>query len=115
MPRWNMRFEPPPGERKSPADYIDGLDDPKDKALIYRHLRMIQNLEFIDWSVKPITRRKTSIYQLTVGNFRVYLDFKDDKIVIFHVCRKVGQKAKKEDLNIAFSNYQNFTNKIKKK
>jgi len=85
MLQWKLRFEPPPGDRKSPSDYIEGLDHPKDKAIIYEHLKMLRNLEPKDWSIKPIKRRNLKIYQLTAGNFRIYLDYADDTIVVFHV------------------------------
>ena len=77
-------------------------------ALIRRRLLTISELETGDWPywVKMIS----GIYQLTAGDFRVYFGLFERKIVISHVCRKVGQTAKKKDLDRASINFQNYKN-----
>jgi phage-related protein len=115
MPRWKMIFTPPYGNKKSPKDIILKIKNPKEKATIYNHLKLICTLESQDWpDTKPIDHLTERIYQITVGNHRIYANIFEDIIIVTHVCRKVGQKAKESDLDAAVNNWQDFINKKRK-
>ena len=106
MARWNIIFFPPSGARHSPVDTLKSIAQSSAQALIMRRLGTIGQLEIGDWPhwVKMVSH----IHQLTAGDYRVYFGLVERTIVVCHICRKVGQKAKKSDLGTATANLNNY-------
>lgn len=108
MKLWNLVFFPESGERNSPYDRLNVGDcSPQEKANIISKLKHLQELKQIDWPskwAKPIEEFK----ELVHGDFRVFHVLVEDTIVVCHVCRKVGQKAKKRDIRLARANLEGY-------
>ncbi len=100
MPTWQIKFCPPEGEKKSPFTEILEINDPDERAIIFRRLVTIGQLEINEWPhtwVKQIG----DTYQLTAGNYRLYFGIYRGRILVCYVCRKVSQQARQKDLATA--------------
>ena len=104
---WEVVFFPPLGKKYSPADVIRNIDRQSDAANIQKRLETISRLTVETWPSGWI-KRYSQIYQLTSGNYRVYFCTDKRRIVVCHVCRKVSQKAKQEDIDRAKINFWNY-------
>ena len=106
MAKWEKVFFPPEGEKHSPIDALKEIPRPSDQALIMRRLKVISDLDISDWPhwVKIVSKN----YQVTAGDYRIYFNLLDRKMVICHICRKVSQKALKSDLDRARINFENY-------
>ena len=107
MAIWNIVFYPSSGSRHSPHDYIGSLSKKNEIALIYRRLKTIQELPMEEWPSKWI-KKIGSTYQLAADNQRVYFGLEEKTIVVCYACRKVSQKARKEDLRRAEENFKSY-------
>lgn len=114
MPLWIVAYYPPSGESDSPYDKIQSIDDVKEAASIDNLLEMLADLTYMEWSchvkLKPVVKKYNKLLQITDGNYRVYLSLSrsEKKIIVLHVCRKVGRKAKPEDINRAVIHYREY-------
>ncbi len=106
MAIWEKVFFPPEGDKHSPIDAIKNIQRPGDRALIMRRLDLISNLDIGDWPHWVKIVGKT--YQVTAGDYRIYVNLSGKKLVICHICRKVSQKALKSDLDRARINFLNY-------
>ena len=111
MARWSIIFHPEEGQRHSPESFLEGMK-PAEVASIRLKLGIIEDLDNGQWPgwVKMVQ----GLYQITSGDFRIY--FKIDhpsRIIVSHICRKVSQKAKQEDIDRANSNLENYFKKKK--
>lgn len=100
---WNILYFPPKGERNSPIDNLRTRLDADEQANFVERFLKMSELEMTEWA-HDWRKRIGAVYQLTAGNFRAYYGIRGRQIIIVHVCRKVGQKAKTQDLGIAEQN-----------
>jgi putative component of toxin-antitoxin plasmid stabilization module len=111
MPLWKIGYYPEQDDKKSPYTRIQSLTDVNEAVFINRKLELLADLNRMAWSnfveLKPIEK---DIFQITAGNHRIYLslDQRQKTIVVFHVCRKVGQRARKVDIQTAIKNKRNY-------
>jgi hypothetical protein len=107
MPVWEVQFFPAKGERNSPVDKLLELCNVDERNDFLSKLRVLKDSEIKYWQFKWL-KQVEGFYQIKQGDFRGY--FKSDRktIVVVHFCRKVSQKAKKEDLGIARSNWKKY-------
>jgi hypothetical protein len=108
---WDVIFYPPKGERHSPVDTLNYTLRPTEQAHVMHRLGVLGNLETGKW---PHTWVKlvNTIFQLTVGDFRVYFGIAGRKMVVCYICRKVSQKARQSDLDRARSNFEEYLNSL---
>lgn len=111
---WKIIYSPEMGERKSPHDFINGIEE---KASIYLRLSTLENIKIPrEWpGSKPITHDKTTFQQVTIGRYRVYifLDTRDDfnLAVVCHACPKVSRKTKRKDLDRIVTHIRKYQKK----
>lgn len=108
MVLWNLVFHPKTGERNSPVDRLSADDcSQTERANIMQKLSHLQQLQPVNWPYKwskPIEEFK----ELIQGDFRVFYQLIGRTIVVCHVCRKVGKKAKRSDIDIARANSDDY-------
>ena len=107
MAVWTVVFFPPSGHKYSPEDFVLSIDRKADIASIKLRLETIAKLEIVNWPNGWIERYE-KLYQLKAGDYRLYLGIDGRKIVVCHICRKVSQKAKREDIDRAKLNWLNY-------
>lgn len=107
MLAWKVGYFPATGERNSPVDYIQRLTNYHEVAIIKHRIDVIRQLPIEDWPVTWI-KRIQGLYQLNAGAHRIYFDVDTDTLVILYICRKVSQKAKKQDLLRAMANQKRY-------
>lgn len=107
MPRWEIVFYPPANKRHSPVDIINSISRMSDIALIRRRIDHIGGLDPKDWPSQWV-KMIEGLYQMYAGDYRVYFGLTGKTMVICHICRKVSQKAKRDDLNVASKNYRDY-------
>ena len=113
MQRWNIIFYPAYGTRHSPENFLRGLSV-SDVASIEEKLRAISELEASQWPPKWV-KRIQGIYQLRSGDFRLYFDIDGYTIIVVcHICRKVSQQARPEDIDRAKTNLKHYFETRKK-
>src|SRR6266508_1579191 len=103
MPIWNIIYFPPEGERNSPVNSLKARLNEDEQANFVERFSKMSELEMTEWA-HNWRKRIGAFYQLTSGNFRAYYGIRGRLIIIVHVCRKVGQKAKTQDLQTAEQN-----------
>lgn len=111
MQRWNIIFYPI-GVRHSPENFLRGLSL-SDVASIQQKLRVISELEASQWPswIKMVQ----GIYQLRSGDFRLYFGIDGRTIIVVcHICRKVSQQARQEDIDWAKTNLKHYFETRKK-
>ena len=112
MQRWNIIFYPVYGAHHSPENFLRDLSI-SDIANIQQRLRAISELETSQWP--SWVKRVQGIYQLRSGDFRLYFGIDGRTIIVVcHICRKVSQKARQEDINRAKTNLQDYFEMRKK-
>lgn len=108
MQLWYLVFHPKRGVRNSPLDRMDADDcSLAEKARINTKLSKLQEIPEQHWPhnwAKPVQEFK----ELVQGDFRVFYKLVGHTIVVCHMCRKVGQKAKKSDIEIARANLNDY-------
>lgn len=105
MAHWNIIFYPNPSQHHSPQDILAGLTK-SEVASIELKLRTLADIRLPqDW---PWVKLVQGMYQLKSDAIRIYFALDGNKIVITHVCRKVTQKARSEDLYRAQENYRKY-------
>jgi phage-related protein len=109
-PIWEIIFYPGRGEKDSPYDYILKLADKNEQAQINHRLEFFRNNEISDWPHLWYHKLVDKIFQLRANNSRImyFLDSKSKKIVLIHACKKVGQKARSEDIKRAIKHYKDY-------
>jgi hypothetical protein len=107
MPIWEIEFYPAKGERNSPADKLEELCKPDDKAEFVQKFKVLRELEFNYWQFKWL-KIVRGFYQIHQGDFRGYFKLYKRKIVVFHFCRKVGKKTKEADIKVAQANCDRY-------
>lgn len=111
MQRWNIIFYPIYGARHSPEDFLRDLSV-SDVASIKEKLRTISELETSQW---PWVKMVQGIYQLRSGDFRLYFGIDGRTIIVVcHICRKVSQQARQEDIDRAKANLNQYFETRKK-
>jgi hypothetical protein len=111
MKLWKLSYYPAEEENDSPQSFLYqlGNNSPKEAATIEGKLSTARSIEkFADWPPdwrKPIAKNH---YQMTAGNHRVYYGLYESEIVVFYICRKKAQEAKRYDLNRARLNQEDF-------
>jgi phage-related protein len=107
---WKLVFYPKSGEKNSPVDRMNERDcSQKERASINAKLIQMQSMRKVDWPynwAKPIEE----LLELKQGDFRVFHQLVEDTIVVCHVCRKVSNKAKKQEIEIARTNLNDYKN-----
>jgi phage-related protein len=108
MQLWKLVFHPKRGEKNSPLDRMDQHDcSLAERAAINTKLTKLQELPVEDWPYKwskPIQEFK----ELVQGDFRVFYKLMGATVVVCHVCRKVGNKAKPADIETARANLNDY-------
>ncbi len=114
MPIWRRLYYPSEGERNSPVTSLKTLLDFNEQANFIDRFKNMSELEMTEW---PHDWRKhiDGFYQLTAGNFRAYYAIRGRDIVILHVCRKVGRRARPQDLEITSRNLISYEKYIGEK
>ena len=109
MAIWIRVFFPPSGEPYSPEDFIFNLPSRGEQGQILHRLETLSSLKLQEWSstgwVKNI---KGDLWQLKTKMHRVYYCLDHRAIVVVHVCRKKGQKARPQDIQRAELNYAEY-------
>jgi len=112
MQRWNIIFYPVYGVRHAPENFLRGLSA-SDIASIQQKLRAIGELETSQWP--SWVKRVQGIYQLRSGDFRLYFGIDGRTIIVVcHICRKVSQQARQEDIDRAKANLNQYFETRKK-
>ena len=85
---------------ESPEDFLDVLtvNAPQESAIIDRRLDSLRDMPLQNWPPKWIERISKNRYQLKAADHRVYFGIYEKKLVVFYICRKVANKAKRIDL-----------------
>jgi hypothetical protein len=107
MPIWNILYFPPEGERNSPINSLKTRLSDDEQADLTERFSKMGDLEMTEWA-NNWRKHIGALYQLTSGNFRAYYGIRGRLIIIVHICRKVGQKAKPQDLKIAEQNLVDY-------
>ena len=110
MSNLDIRYFPEENSKHSPIGLLVKLCSEKDIEHFVEKLEMLGELGVGNWSFKWL-EHYDNLYQVTQGNFRLYFEIIEGKIIVCHVCRKVSQKAKTEDLNRAKINLQDYRGK----
>ncbi len=102
-----ITYYPKKGENNSPVDILLNLCNVKERAHFIEKLELLSSLDSGLWNFKWLDYFN-HIFQIRQGDFRLYFDILDNKIVVCHVSLKSTQKAKVEDLNRAAINLQAY-------
>lgn len=115
MPLYEIKYFPEKGNRDSPNDVYKSINLASERATIDLKLGQLASTLNINWAevvnLKPIDKKHYKhLLQITCGNYRVYIELDNDKgwIVIFHICRKMSQKAQESDIATARSNRDRY-------
>ncbi len=101
-PIYDLEFFPGSGQKYSPADFIEGLTNKTEVAIIERRLGLLMNHPQMEWGhYVEITKIDENLLQITAGSHRFYCCVDDNTIIVFYICRKVSQKALRQDLKRA--------------
>lgn len=95
-----------------PKEFIrENLTKTENRSL-YDSLRILEKVKYPREfpRTKYYSHKDTPLYQLTDGNFRVYIhvDSSNKRLVVSYVCRKVGRSAKTQDLDRAVAAIQDY-------
>jgi hypothetical protein len=95
---------------ESPEEFLDVLtaNSPQESAIIDRRLDSLRDLPLQNWPPKWVKQINKNSYQLTAADHRVYLGIYERKLVVFFICRKVGNKAKPKDIKRARLNQEAY-------
>ncbi len=100
-----------PGEGKhSPITLLKSLCSHSEIVHFLEKLDLLSELEIGRWQFTWLERFQ-NMYQIKQGNFRLYFEIIGEEMVVSHVCRKVSMKAKKQDLDRAKLNLQDYRGK----
>jgi hypothetical protein len=98
---WKVDFFPYSGENNSPYDYVLGLSSERERERIILHLDAMSKLEMAEWQSLKVHKIVDKIFQLPIGAHRALFCLDEGTIVVLHVCRKVGRKTKRKDIQRA--------------
>ena len=107
MPIWNIVYFPPESERNSPIDSLKTRLSVQEQANFVERFSKMRELEMTEWA-HGWRKHIGAVYQLTSGDFRAYYGIRGRLIIIVHVCRKVGKKARPQDLKTAEQNLVDY-------
>ncbi len=108
-PIFDLEFFPESGRNYSPSDFIEGLTNNTEAAKIKQRLELLMNHPQKEWGhYVEITKIDEDLLQITAGPHRFYCFVNDQTIIVFYICRKVGQKARRQDLNRAKINRDSY-------
>jgi phage-related protein len=107
MKQKSIFFFPRTGERNSPKDFMDLKCSNEEIANINGKLRKLLSMPAAE-RPRKWAKKVNDFRQLTQGDFRVLWKELEIGIIVFHVCRKVTQKTKAQDLLIAEVNFNNY-------
>jgi hypothetical protein len=110
MTQLSIIYFPEEGNKHSPTGLLTALCDERDIEHFIEKLETLCELGVGNWPFKWLEHFQ-DMYQITQGNFRLYFGIADNKIIVCHVCRKVGRKAKTKDLTRASLNLQDYRGK----
>lgn len=106
---YQIRFYPESGGRFSPVDFIQSLTNTNEVAVIKRQLETISCFYPQYWGqYGKIEKVVKDLYQITAGNHRLYCLIDGEYIVVVFICRKVGRKARRQDLDRAVINQRRY-------
>jgi mRNA-degrading endonuclease RelE of RelBE toxin-antitoxin system len=103
----NIVYFPKEGNKHSPIFLLDSLCSTNEIAHFKVKLDQLSELETGFWNFKWLEYFQ-NLYQVTQGNFRLYFEIIDENMVVSHVCRKVGRKARSQDLERARLNLRDY-------
>jgi hypothetical protein len=83
-------------------------DSPGEAAKIDLKLATLCGLEIQNWPPKWVEKIARNRFQLRAGNFRIYFGVYIKEIIVFHICRKMAQKALRSDLERARLNQEAY-------
>lgn len=106
MDIWKIVYYPAPGERNSPMGYIANLSNKEGQATLIHRLKFLCQNELADWPHTWCHKITGKVYQLTAGASRVMFCLDDNRLVILHACKKVGQKTRSQDIERAERHYE---------
>jgi len=112
MTYWRVKFFPPSGERNSPHDYVVNLADENDRAMILLRLERMQQHRKVDWPPAWINHMGGKIWELYARGHRLMYCLDSGTIVILHACKKVSNKTRERDLNIAKNHLARYLDSI---
>lgn len=102
-----IEFFPSQGHRNSPEDFLLTFCSDEESASIIGKLNKLREIPMRNWPkkwAKPVDEFK----QLRHGDFRAFYQVIDNNIIVFHICRKVGNRIKKKDIRIARANLNDY-------
>lgn len=115
MPVFEITYYPPPGEAHSPFDAIQAINLPSEQTKINTTLNIMAGVQQKEWGtvakIKIIKNayRNTNLLQVTAGNYRIYLIAAGPHLIVVHyLCRKVSDKARRNDLRQAVRNLERY-------
>lgn len=110
---WNLFYCGPDIVNESPVDFLYGLNAnaPQEVAIIERRLETLCDLTTPNWPPKWIKLIYKNLYQLKAGDHRIYFGIYRKDLVVYFICRKVGNSARKQDIHRAILNQADFEKK----
>ena len=102
-----IEFFPKEGERNSPEDSLQNICSEDEQASILGKLEKLLEIPKNNWPYKW-SKPVKEFNQLTQGDFRTLYKIVQEKIIVLHIFRKVGNKTKKKDIDIARANLYDY-------
>ena len=100
------------GGNYPPKEFIHENLTTVESQSIYDFLRVLEKIKYPREfpRTKHYSHNGTPLYQVTVGNFRIYIhvDSSNKRLVVSYICRKSGNKAKKQDKDRAVAAIQDY-------
>jgi hypothetical protein len=114
MRLWNLFYCGPDIVNESPEEYLYGLNAnaPQEGAIIERRLETLCDLLSPNWPPTWIKLIKKNLYQLKAGDHRIYFGIYKKELIVFFICRKVGNSARKQDIKRALLNQEDYEKKV---